>query len=596
MEIYMNELTTECPYELPKNMKFIEELDHGAFGQVILVRECKKNIELAIKVINKIGAGLQAIKKMKEEISILKKLNHENIVKFYGYIETNSKLLIEMEYIKYGTLSGWMKENKNISEKEASLLLGKVLSAVEYLHNSRICHRDIKPENIMFSKKDDFASIKIIDFGLSAQHFNYLYNNEYCGTYLYMAPEQIEKKLYYYSVDIWSIGILMFMLLNNGKHPFYQKGDTREDLAKKIKEGKLHFINKLSYMAKNLLYKLCEPNPSWRYSADLAIKHPWITRNAKDDIPLTFNEILIRNNNKKNAINLMMISIFLNHAKKNALTNNKINFKKRKNNKIFKINSDYINQCEIISKADRERNEKLKETYLEVLSTDEDDSFEKTKNNHINKKTFNSILEGLQSPKKYFEGEPRTPSLKPKGPQRVNSIQKNSISLKKNILEKNYIQPKLKERKKSSYSRLLSLPTKYRNIKLIKKEKMEANNNLNISKNNLTKSNKNINKIILNGNEKRILKNQKNNSSTKLIINKITVDNKNFESEAINRLEKTPERNKIFNRINKYKLKANLPYVSKLENNFIKSTNKKISNFTRNYNIIPLVLPFIGVK
>ena len=592
----MNELTTECPYELPKNIKFIEELDHGAFGQVILVRECKKNIELAIKVINKIGAGLQAIKKMKEEISILKKLNHENIVKFYGYIETNSKLLIEMEYIKYGTLSGWMKENKNISEKEASLLLGKVLSAVEYLHNSRICHRDIKPENIMFSKKDDFASIKIIDFGLSAQHFNYLYNNEYCGTYLYMAPEQIEKKLYYYSVDIWSIGILMFMLLNNGKHPFYQKGDTREDLAKKIKEGKLHFINKLSYMAKNLLYKLCEPNPSWRYSADLAIKHPWITRNAKDDIPLTFNEILIRNNNKKNAINLMMISIFLNHAKKNAVTNNKINFKKRKNNKIFKINSDYINQCEIISKADRERNEKLKETYLEVLSTDEDDSFEKTKNNHINKKTFNSILEGLQSPKKYFEGEPRTPSLKPKGPQRVNSIQKNSISLKKNILEKNYIQPKLKERKKSSYSRLLSLPTKYRNIKLIKKEKMEANNNLNISKNNLTKSNKNINKIILNGNEKRILKNQKNNSSTKLIINKITVDNKNFESEAINRLEKTPERNKIFNRINKYKLKANLPYVSKLENNFIKSTNKKISNFTRNYNIIPLVLPFIGVK
>ena len=61
MEIYMNELTTECPYELPKNMKFIEELDHGAFGHVILVRECDKNIDLAIKVINKNGAGLQAI-------------------------------------------------------------------------------------------------------------------------------------------------------------------------------------------------------------------------------------------------------------------------------------------------------------------------------------------------------------------------------------------------------------------------------------------------------------------------------------------------------------------------------------------------------
>ena len=143
MEIYMNELKTEIHYDLPKNMKFIQELDHGSFSKVILVRESNKNIDLAIKVISKIGAGLQAIKSMKEEISILKQLNHENIVKFYGYIETKSQLLIEMEYIKYGTLSRWIKDKKKISETEASLLLGKVLSAVEYLHNSRICHRDI---------------------------------------------------------------------------------------------------------------------------------------------------------------------------------------------------------------------------------------------------------------------------------------------------------------------------------------------------------------------------------------------------------------------------------------------------------------------
>ena len=202
MEIYLNELTTDLPFELPKNMKFIEEIDHGAFGQVILVKECIKNKNLAIKVINKKGAGIQTIKKMKEEILILKKLDHSNIVKFYGYIETNSQLLIQMEYIQYGTLSRWMKENCQITEKEASLLLRRVLSAVEYLHNNHICHRDIKPENIMFSKKNDFDSIKIIDFGLSAQHLNYLYNKEFCGTFLYMVPEQIEKKLYYYSVDI----------------------------------------------------------------------------------------------------------------------------------------------------------------------------------------------------------------------------------------------------------------------------------------------------------------------------------------------------------------------------------------------------------
>ena len=231
----MNEFATESPYELNKDLKFVREIDQGAFGKVIHAYETNKHLDLAVKVINKSGLGTNLINQMKEEISILKKLNHNNIVKFYGYSETNNQLLIKMEYIKYGTLSRWMRGKQKIKEEEASLILSSVLSAVEYMHSKHICHRDIKPENIMFSEENNLSSIKIIDFGLSAQHFNYLTNNEYCGTYIYMAPEQIEKKLYHYSVDIWSIGILMFMLLNGGKHPFYQKNDRKEDFIKKIK-------------------------------------------------------------------------------------------------------------------------------------------------------------------------------------------------------------------------------------------------------------------------------------------------------------------------------------------------------------------------
>ena len=77
---------------------------------------------------------------------------------------------------------------------------------------------------------------------------------------------------------------------------FNQKNDKKEDFIKKIKIGKLNYINKLSFMAKHLNQKLCEVNPSWRYSANLAIKHPWITRNPNDEIPLTFNEILNKDN------------------------------------------------------------------------------------------------------------------------------------------------------------------------------------------------------------------------------------------------------------------------------------------------------------
>ena len=354
----MNELTTESPYELHKDLKFINEIDQGAFGKVIHAFETKKNLDLAVKVINKNGLSSNYINEMKEEISILKKLNHSNIVKFYGYSETNNQILIKMEYIKYGTLSKWMKGKAKIKEEEASKILKSVLSAVEYMHSMHICHRDIKPENIMFSEENNLSSVKIIDFGLSAQHFNYLTNNDYCGTFIYMAPEQIEKKLYHYSVDIWSIGILMFMLLNGGKHPFYQKNDKKEDFIKKIKIGKLNFINKLSFMAKNLNHKLCEVNPSWRYSANLAIKHPWITRNPNDEIPLTFNEILNRNNSKKNWNNLIMICIFLNYYKKKEINlkekmkekdKDKIsknyyidNFIKKKKSKIYKITKKYL--------------------------------------------------------------------------------------------------------------------------------------------------------------------------------------------------------------------------------------------------------------
>ena len=593
MEIYMNELNTESPYELSKDLKFIKEIDHGAFGNVIQVLETKKNLDYAIKVINKIGASTQLIKEMKDEISILKKINHNNIVKFYGYHETNNQLLIKMEYIKYGTLSNWMKNHHKISEDEASIIVGRVLSAVEYLHSMQICHRDIKPENIMISKENDLSSIKIIDFGLSAQQFNYLSNNEYCGTLLYMAPEQIEKKLYYFSVDIWSIGILMYMLLNNGKHPFYQKGDKKEDFINKIKSGKLNFINKISFMAKHLNHKLCEPNPSWRYSANLAIKHPWITRNPNDEIPLTFNEILSRNNSRKNANCLMMISIFLNYYKKKEVQkrnngNNLYNFeifikRKKAKNKIYKINTEYINKCIIISKKEKEKQLKIKEKCLEVLSTDEEESFEKIKtinNNIISKQSLKKSLKNLvkfvSPPKKYYL-------------QEANNELQNDLNKKfhkNNLLLSNNNSETINQNNNKSYKKeksklyLSSVPSN--EYKHQKSDEIKRNNKL---KNNLNTNKKNqINYT----NRNRA----KSKSISKFYIEKSNSNNENEVKGAL-----SPERSsKVLLKLNP---KSNLPYV--LDNNInhvnINLTNKKYhNNYIGNYNIIPLVLPFIGGK
>ena len=313
MEIDIKELDRDFPYELGIDLKYIETLGKGSFGIVLHVFDNKLKMDMALKVIDKTGKKNSYINKMKDEISILRKLNHPNIVNYYGFIETNNQLMIKMEYIKYGTLKNWINNRENINEEEASTIIGRILSAIEYLHGKQICHRDIKPENIMISRKNDLNSIKIIDFGLSSQNFDQLENHNYCGTYIYMAPELIEKKLYFLSIDMWSIGVLMFILLNNGKHPFYVKGDNSNQISQKIKNGKIEFYENISPMAKHLVKKLLEPNPSWRYTASQAIKHPWITRNKSDKPPVTFNELLTKTSNKKILKDLFNVCLFFNY-------------------------------------------------------------------------------------------------------------------------------------------------------------------------------------------------------------------------------------------------------------------------------------------
>ncbi len=381
MQVYIDELDKGVPYDLNMNYQFIKNIAQGAFGTVIQVYDIINNKDLAIKVINKTGRTVNLIHKMKDEVNILKQLKHENIVKYYGFEESNSYLFIIMEFIKYGTLSQYIKKNVGkIKEEEASIIISKILSATEYLHNKLICHRDIKPENIMFSKENDLSSIKLIDFGLSAQN---LYNpliEGYAGTLLYMSPEQIEKKFYCQTVDIWSIGIILYMLLNNGKHPFYFKGDERKNYIEKIKKGKFKFEKNISYLAKNLIGKLLEINPSWRYSSDKAIRHPWITRKKNDEIPKTFNEILSIRNATKNIKDIYLISLFLNFCQKNKkiLDNNSLsdnencncnilNEDNEKENKIFIIDDNYVNKCNYYNEKKKEKLKKEKDFGLEVI-------------------------------------------------------------------------------------------------------------------------------------------------------------------------------------------------------------------------------------
>ena len=445
MEINLEEFHIPNPnnqHNLPENLIFIKEIGQGAFGKVIHVKDKNNKKDFALKIIVKSEVNLYLIDKMKEEIQILKKLHHENIVKYYGHIETINELFIKMEYLKYGTLRDWIKQNKNnISEEEASIIIKKILSAIDYLHQNQICHRDLKPQNIMFSKENDLNSIKIIDFGLSLQNFDFLLNSDYCGTLTYMAPELIERKSYDLSIDIWSIGIIMFKLLNKGEHPFYTQNDSNKIFLRNLKENKRkEFNTKVSYLAINLVNKLLQHDPIKRYKANEALKHPWITRNLKDKIPETLNELLKNIRIINNAKKLMMIFIFLNYFKKrNCLYKYIIKSKRKEYTRSRSINykmvNDYIKLCGFSINPKREKLKEIKDEFL-YDKKDKEKSEEKNNNNlnnNINSILINKILNTNSSKtnNQYFMIHCDTSN--------ALTLRKSKISLKKPKINKDII-------------------------------------------------------------------------------------------------------------------------------------------------------------
>ena len=343
------------------NYKKLSLIGNGSFGKVYKAKEINTNNIVAVK---QISINNEYTLK---EINVLSNLSHQNIVKYYNYYEDNDKIYIIMEYLEGGTLKDFIEKEKNkITEDTCRIIIKQILSALSHLHYvCDICHRDIKPENIMFKFKDNIKSLKLIDFGLSSNSFekkNYLEN---CGTLAYMAPEQISNKIYSKSVDIWSVGIILYMLLNNGKNPFYIKGDSREEVIKKISNKKVEFddINSpISQIGKDFINKLLMKNSSSRYTARPALNHPWLTMKKFEKIPMT-------------VLDKLLIGAHINRLKELFLTALFMNFYKKNNINTFIKNTSYENTIEEfeIKKRDSSRSE-IKHSKLNM-------NFEINKNN-----------------------------------------------------------------------------------------------------------------------------------------------------------------------------------------------------------------------
>jgi len=244
---------------------------------------------VAIKQIEKANITTEnENKRLQTEVEILKKVSHPNIVCLRELYETKTRLSLVMDLVEGGELFDKIVDKGQFSEKEASIVIFKVLSAIDYLHDLNIAHRDLKPENLLLAKDND-TEVMLSDFGLSKIIGTNTLMQTACGTPYYVAPEVLTALPYDKEVDLWSIGVITYLLLC-GFPPFY--GETLPEVFEQIMKADYDFPDPywddVTLTAKDFIQKLLVVDPKSRLHAKSALNHPWIsdlTSNSSSHLP-----------------------------------------------------------------------------------------------------------------------------------------------------------------------------------------------------------------------------------------------------------------------------------------------------------------------
>lgn len=223
--------------KITKKYVFHEVLGTGAFSEVFMAEEKSSNKKYAVKCINKrnLSGKEEAVE---NEIAILKKVNHPNIIRLWEIFDNKTHLYLVMDLVQGGELFDRIVEKGSYTEKDASDLIRQILLAVDYLHGQGIVHRDLKPENLLYYSPDDDSKIMISDFGLSKTEEDDSMMATACGTPGYVAPEVLKQKPYGKAVDCWAVGVICYILLC-GYPPFYDESDA--NLFAQIMRGEYEF-------------------------------------------------------------------------------------------------------------------------------------------------------------------------------------------------------------------------------------------------------------------------------------------------------------------------------------------------------------------
>nr|AFK11404.1 calcium/calmodulin-dependent protein kinase I [Callorhinchus milii] len=248
----------------------------GAFSEVVLAEEKQTHRLVAIKRIPK--KALQGKEtSIENEITVLQKIKHPNIVSLEEIYDSPTHLYLVMQLVAGGELFDRIVERGCYTERDASQLISQILHAVHYLHQLGIVHRDLKPENLLYCGQEEDSPIMISDFGLSKLEDKGSVMSTACGTPGYVAPEVLAQKPYGKAVDCWSIGVISYILLC-GYPPFYDDNDAKlfEQIVKAEYEFDSPYWDDISDSAKDFIQHLMDKEPQRRYTCDQALEHPWV--------------------------------------------------------------------------------------------------------------------------------------------------------------------------------------------------------------------------------------------------------------------------------------------------------------------------------
>ncbi|KAG3051209.1 Serine/threonine-protein kinase, partial [Phytophthora idaei] len=253
-----------------ENYHILERIGEGSFGKVYRGRRKYSGHIVALKFVTKQGKSARDLENLRQEINILRRLNHCNIIAMMDSFETDGEFCMVTEYAQ-GELFQVLEDEHSLPEEEIKKIAIQLIQALHVLHSNRIIHRDMKPQNILIGSRQQ---IKLCDFGFAraiAHDTSLLRSIK--GTPLYMAPELVQEKPYNYTVDLWSLGVILYELAV-GKPPFYT--DRIVSLIQMIVRDDVEYPSTMSADFQSFLKGLLNKDPAQRLKWPKILDHPFI--------------------------------------------------------------------------------------------------------------------------------------------------------------------------------------------------------------------------------------------------------------------------------------------------------------------------------